>query len=190
MPGARLLVPVIPLYAYLFALGLRGRRWRRVGVVYCGLAVAIPCVLMVAELPKARAAAAVRDRVATPFATWLGERYERVALVDVGYLARQGGFEAIDLGGLTDREFAHLPGGHLDKQISGRSLAAREPEALVLHSAVRPRLDEEGRITRLAGYPVEMRLAADPWVRRHFRCVERIEYHAGYFYAVLERRSD
>ena len=87
-------------------------------------------------------------------------------MVDVGYLAYQSGVEVIDLGGVTDPQIAQLPGGHLDKAIPVELLQGRDPQALLLHSAHRPR-HPEGRLRSLSGYPVERRVARLPWVREH-----------------------
>jgi hypothetical protein len=59
----------------------------------------------------------------------------------------------------------------------------------VLHSAQRPRVDEAGRLRWFAGYPVERRVLAMPWVWWGYRVKTSMEYQPGYFYVVLVPRE-
>jgi hypothetical protein len=57
---------------------------------------------------------------------------ERVATVDVGWVGAAGGFEVIDLAGVTDPEVAYLAGGHTSKRLPTDFLERRRVQALVL----------------------------------------------------------
>lgn len=195
MPGFRLLAPILPTVALLAGIGSRAallasRRPLARALLGGALLVAlgVPLLDLVVQLPEVRAAGATRERAGRPFARWLGARARRVALVDVGFLPYVGGFDAIDLGGVTEPEVARLAGGHLDKLIDPAWLAERAPDALVLHASVAPRISPTGDLLTLAGYPVERRLAELPWVRATFRVERVVEYAPGYVYVVLLRR--
>ncbi|HJL48188.1 MAG TPA: hypothetical protein RMG45_20185, partial [Polyangiaceae bacterium LLY-WYZ-15_(1-7)] len=191
MPGARLLAPVLPLYGVLAAEGAAalwagGRARRALAAVGLLGALALPLIDLVAQLGPVRAAGAAR-RAARGLAERLGE-HESVALVDVGWLTWDQPVDVVDLGGLTDPTIARAPGGHLTKEIPIAYLAEREPEVILLHAAVPPRVDGEGRLETLAGYPVERGLAASGWVRANYRVEDVIRYAEGYHYVWLARR--
>lgn len=194
MPGYRLIAPALPLYAWPLGQGVAMLRPLRAGRLLAGLALVLACAVpaldLAVQLPRARAAGLRRERIARPFARELGRRYDRVALVDVGFVGWVGELEVVDLGGLTDPRVGRAPGGHLAKRIDPGYLAARDPDAIVLHSARRPVVDERGRLRRLAGFAVERRVAAMPWVRERFRVQRVVRYHEGYWYVVLAREPD
>lgn len=193
MPGMRLWVPVLPAYAALAGVGvarlLRTRR-RRLRAL-APLALVAACVVPVADLavrvPDLRDAGRARGMAGAEVARWLRAHARRVALVDVGYLAYASGVEVVDLGGLTDARIARLPGGHLAKRITQADLRARDPDVLVLHSSVAPRVSADGRLLVLAGFPVEQRVASMPWVRDEFRVAHTVAYAPGYQYVILRR---
>jgi arabinofuranosyltransferase len=190
MPGYRLLVPVLPLYAWLAAWGLvRTFASRpRAGALCLVLALLVPAADLVTRVPELHAAGA-SQRAVTTFARTLGVHARVVALVDVGYLAYASGVEVVDLGGLTDPVIARSPGGHLDKRIASAYLERRKPDALLLHAAEPPRVDRDGRLLALAGYPVERRIAALPFVRARFRVAHVQRYAPGYYYVLLTAGS-
>jgi len=136
-----------------------------------------------------RAAGEARERVGRPLARFLASRARTVALVDVGFLAWAGGFDVVDLGGITEDGVARRPGPHLGKRIDAAWLLARAPDALVLHAAVPPEVAPDGTLRTLAGYPVERRVAAMPWVRARFRVARVMPYAPGYVYVVLLPRG-
>ncbi len=189
MPGFRLAAPVLPTIALVAATTAsrfrpkRMRAWAGIGLV--AVACVVPALDLVVELPEVRAAGDARDTHGRELARWLAVRARTVALVDVGFLARASGVEVVDLGGLTDPVVALAPGGHLSKHIDAGYLASRDPDALVLHAAVAPRVDAEGRLVTLVGYPVERRVASMPWVRARFRVARVVRYAPDYFYVVL-----
>jgi hypothetical protein len=156
------------------------------------LAIAITCTLPALDLAtrigELRTSALHRSRLA-PLARELAGGAHVVALLDVGYLGLLSGAEVLDLGGLTDPAIARMPGGHLDKRLDPAYVRARDPDVLVLHSASPPRIDASGALLAFAGYPVERRLAAMPFVRERFRVQTVIEYAPGYHYVVLARSS-
>ncbi len=188
MPGFRLMAPVIPLYALLASEPVAARWPASKGKALALLAACalLPALDLAVELPRARAAGAAREAAGTELATSLAAS-RRVALVDVGWLAYRSGVEVVDLGGVTDPSIGRLAGGHLDKRIDPALLQQRAPATIVLHSAVPPRVDEEGRLRWLAGYPVEQRVASMGWVRAEMRVERVIAYAPGYYYVVLGR---
>ena len=186
MPGHRLLVPAIPLFAVLVAAGFPGTpRWRWPALVP---ALLVPLAAAAVALPAAADAGRLRRSSGPRVAAAIRGRGP-VALVDIGYLGWATGVEVVDLAGITDPTIARAPGGHLAKEIPVGYLDARAPSAILLHAAVAPTVDGEGRLETLAGYPVERSLARSGWVRTHFRVGAVVEYRPGYFYVRLDRRS-
>lgn len=191
MPGFRLLAPVLPLYAWLVA-GPIARRWSakraRLAALLATACLALPAVDLALQLGPIRRAAEARETTGVELATWLGSHAERVALVDVGFLALRSGVEVVDLGGITDPRIGRLPGGHLDKRVDPAQLRARDPDVIVLHSSAPPRVDAEGRLVALWGYPVEQRVARMAWVQTEMRVERVVPYTPSYYYVVLARR--
>ena len=193
MPGFRLLAPVVPAWAYLAGVGTghllrtRAPRARALAVLCAVAAVAVPALDAAVQLPDAREAGARREREGRELARYLREHADTVALVDAGYLAWASGVRVIDLSGLTDGAVARAPGAHLDKEIDPGWLAARAPDLIVLHASLPPPVDDDGNLTALAGFAVERRIAAMPWVRAHYRVARVVEYAPQYHYVVLAR---
>jgi hypothetical protein len=189
MPGYRLLVPVLPLYAWLLAIGVvrarsatRRRAWLA-GIAFA-LALLVPTLDLATRVPELRSAAESQARSAA-LADWLHRNAHSIALVDVGYLGYRSGLPVLDLGGLTDTRIAAMPGGHLDKHLDPAYFSERAPDALVLHASRPPRVGEHGELLSLEGYPVERRVAALPEVRARYRVVHRHTHAPGYHYVVL-----
>lgn len=189
MPGVRLFVPALPLLAWMVGVGVadvaRRTRSRAVLGAAAGVVLGAPALLLTIDAPQAIEAGVTREREGRALAHYLDEHATRVALVDVGFLAYVGHFSPIDLAGVTDPAIGRLPGGHCDKPVTGAMLVERGADAIVLHSAIEPRADPEGRLLSLAGHPVERRLAMDETVRRAFRVAEVRRYAEGYWYVVL-----
>lgn len=190
MPAARLLAPVVPLSVALAARGLallyvRRRRLAAAGVV--GL-LALRAATLIADLPSARARRSFTPELAALVAALPPAPGPLVAL-DIGWLGASVSGRIVDLGGLTEPRIARAPGGHLDKHVDGAWLEGTSPRALILHSAVSPSVDAEGRLRWFAGYPVERRVLAFPWVQRDFRVRGVFRYDASYFYVLLTRRT-
>lgn len=197
MPGFRLLAPVLPLYAYLLGVGfVRLRRSRRSSspLVHRGrwvlllLSLALPFADLSLRVAGASEVAVSRAGPGSDLADDLRSSVHRVAMVDVGFLAYASGVEVVDLGGVTDPAVAASTGGHLDKRIDERLLVTRDPDAIVLHSRRPPRIDAQGQLLGFDGYPVELRVAAMPWVREHFRVQRVYPYAPHYYYLLLLRR--
>ena len=184
MPGHRLFVPALPLYGVVALRGFEAMR-HRLRWLALGSAVAVPLVVGGLQVRLAHEAGAQRLSRGPAVAEALRGRGP-VALVDIGYLGWRTGVEVVDLGGITDPVIARAPGGHLDKQVPLGYLVAREPRSLLLHSAIHPQV-EGGRLSVLAGYPVEQRIATLGWVRAHFRVGAVIEYGPSYWYVRLDR---
>ena len=190
MPGYRLLVPVLPLYALLAGWGLARTFARRSlwWAIALGLACLVPAADLVTRIPEIEAAGA-SQRGAERLATRLRAQARVVALLDAGYLAYASEVEVVDLGGLTDRTIAHMPGGHLDKRITPEYFAQRAPDTIVLHAASAPRVAADGRLLTLTGYPVERRVASLPLVQARYRVTHVERYAPHYYYVVLTNRS-
>ncbi len=188
MPGFRLFAPVLPLYAWLAARGgwLVFRRRRRVAIALVTLAAVVPALDLIAELPRAHQAGALRESNGRTLASEL-HMGETVAIVDAGFVPYVAGVATIDLAGLTDRTIAHSPGGYLAKRIDPAYLERRAPDVIVLHSGATPRVVDE-QLVAIDGFPVEQRVASMPWVRAQFRVVRVVPYAPGYTYVVLRRR--
>lgn len=193
MPGFRLLAPVLPVYGLLVAFGVVGWLHTRTGRIVAIFAVLFACLIpfvnAVVQLPEVRLAGQTRMSTGKRFAQWLSRNTQRIALVDVGYLAYESKVEVIDLGGVTDPVVAKFPGGHTSKRFDIGYLQSRNPDAIVLHSIHRPVVSQDGRLLRLSGFPVERNVAASAWVRDRFRVIRIVEYSRNYFYAVLKNRS-
>lgn len=195
MPGFRLWVPLFPQYAALAAVGSE-RLWRRGGWARgssaAGLliACAVPLLDLSLRIPEWRSAGKSRETVGAAIARELRDHDRRVALVDIGFIGYASGVKTIDLAGLTDPAVAAFPGGHLAKHITSEWLEAQAPDALLLHSSLPPTAAGDGRLQRLTGYPVEMRVARFSWVAKQFRVAEIYAYGPGYHYVLLRRLSN
>jgi len=189
MPGFRLFVPWLPTAALVMSGPIAGAHRPAAIALFLG-ATLIPVGAGSLALEQARAAGRARETSGRALATWLNEHARRVALVDVGFLAYEGDFEVVDLGGITDPEIGRLPGGHAAKRIDPGLLRARDPDTIVLHSTSPPRVDESGRLVRFAGHPVELEVAAMGWVRAEMRVAHIQSYAPGVWYVVLHRAPD
>jgi hypothetical protein len=193
MPGVRLFVPALPLLAWMVGVGAADLVRRRASPTALPVAIAglltVPALLFAYETYRARQAGEAREHGGRALIAAL-ERIDahRVALIDIGFVAYASDLTPIDLGGITDPSIGRLPGGHLDKPITGAMLIDRDPDALVLHSSSAPRIDEDGHLTALGGFPLERRLAMDENIRSAFRAGEVIPYAEGYYYVILTRR--
>lgn len=198
MPGLRLLAPVLPGYAYLCGVGF-ARAWRtrargggsRGAVVACAALVvglALPGIDLALRIPEAARSAAAREGPGAALADTLRGLPGPVALVDVGFLAYRSGAEVVDLGGVTDPRIGRLPGGHLGKRVPPALLRARGTAAVVLH-ADRPPEVRGGVLRSLAGFAVERRLAASPWLRAGFEVAAQFHYAPGVHYVLLRRAN-
>jgi hypothetical protein len=186
MPGYRLLVPILPLYAALAGVGFArlSLRSRRGALALLLLASSVPVLDFATRVPDLRRGAELGAKT-SELGRWLGSHARAVALVDVGRIGYESGLPVLDLGGLTDPAVARLPGGHLDKKVTERELRARGVDAIVLHGTRPPRIDGEGRLAGLSGFPVENRVAALRYVRERFRAARVHEHGPGYHYVVL-----
>jgi hypothetical protein len=189
MPAARLLVPLVPLLAVCVGSALAALPARR--ALAAALTLALPLATGMAALPGLRAQPHAREVGSREVLRAL-DGATRVALVDVGHLAYAGGFEVVDLGGITDLEIARLPGGHLSKRIPEALLRQRGVDAIVLHSSLPARVGpapagQGGALLGLAGYPVEVQVARMPFVQEEFRVRAQVAYAPDYHYVVLRR---
>lgn len=151
MPGFRLLVPFVPVYAALATLGLAALSDRlfaaaappRRVAAAASAGVALLAALLVWEAPVRReyyVHSSVRNQGYLAghrlLAEWLlqnGAPGQTVALMDIGLI----GYTCIDMSvlditGLTDRTIARSPGGFLDKRFDPNYVLDRRPEFVVL----------------------------------------------------------
>jgi hypothetical protein len=194
MPGSRLLAPVVPAFAWLVGVGVSDlARLPRIGgrgaVLVAALACALPALDVLIEIPLVRAAGETRETTGRELAGYLRAHAHRVALVDVGFLPYVGGFDVVDLAGVTDPSIGLLPGPHVAKEVPFTWLSSRGVDAIVLHSVTEPGV-EDGALRTLAGFSVERRLAADEGLRRSFAVTRVVRYSDAYFYVVLLPRAD
>jgi hypothetical protein len=191
MPGYRLLVPVLPLYALLAGVGVARARTRAAWALL-GLACVVPALDLRMRIPELRDNEYTRARM-IEVAHWLNGRAHRVALVDIGLIGYASDLQIIDLAGLTDPRIAHLPGSHLSKRIAPRDLQARDPDAIVVHCADTPRISDERRLVACAAFEVERRVLAMPFVQAGYRVGHVAEvtpphdYRSSYSYVILMR---
>ncbi len=194
MPGSRLLTPIVPTVAWLVGVGVSDlARLPRIGargaIAIAVLVCALPAVDLLIEIPLVREAGVTRETIGRELAGYLREHASRVALVDVGFLPYAGGFDVVDLAGVTDPSIGLLPGPHVGKDVPFAWLSSRGVDAIVLHSVTEPRV-EDGSLQTLAGFSVERGLARDEGLRRSFEVARVVRYSDAYFYVVLlPRRS-
>lgn len=188
MPGFRLLVPVIPLYAWVAAVGASRVRRRWLGCVLVCASCALPLTSMALQLPRARASGDDRERRGAALAGWLEAHACHVALVDVGYLVYTANLRALDLAGITDATIAALPGGHVSKRIPVSLIMKRAPDTLILRGR-QLRSIEDGRLPADIEWHsrTEHDLAHSADIARHYHPVHAVRYAAGYIYYVLQR---
>jgi hypothetical protein len=181
MPYARLLVPVVPCAVPLVAFSIPSR--------LASLAIVASLAVQAAFGWRHRAAAvqvagARREVIAALRPALAGA--ERVAGLDVGFLAAAHAGPIVDLAGLTDPAVARLRGGHTSKAIPEGFLDARAVDALVLWAPA-------GSVVTLGpgalfGRVVETRLARSPSVRASFTESVRIPWGASAAELVIYRR--
>ncbi len=134
MPYARLLVPVIPSLVYAAVLASRAAH-PVATAVRAALALALGVALLALEGTPGREVGADRADLVARAAPWIADaRAGRVAALDVGWVSAATEADIVDLGGLTDREIAALPGGQTSKRVDARFLLAREPDALLVYA--------------------------------------------------------
>jgi hypothetical protein len=130
MPFWRLAVPVFPgvLLVGAALLGAtRSRLWAARFVPALGCAG----LLHAAQGQATRQVRTERARLIAELPPLL-DGVRRVASLDVGWVGAAGGYEVVDLAGVTDPEVAYLAGGHTSKRLPADFLERRQVEALVL----------------------------------------------------------
>ncbi len=198
MPANRLFVPIFLPWIGLVAETLtapsregKEAHSHKRAFALCGLAMILPALEIAAQwefvgADPPEAMGALAHELA---------RHESIALFDAGQLAFHAEGVVTDLGGLVDPEIAMLPGGHGEKEVPIALLHERAPDRIVLHSVlpVETIASDEGRQLRrgsLAGFPVEQRIAASPWLREHYEVERVVTLHANYHYVVFKRSVD
>jgi len=180
MPGYRLLVPYLPLWGALSALGVflaaksLGFRPLTVGTT---LLLAIIAGLFAWQLPALtsyrrdlviRARGFHEGHIA--LADWLRGRSrpgETAALMDIGIVGyRCIDLNILDLTGLTDRTIARAPGGFLKKIYPLSYVLDRRPETVVVVYTGPEDLPTDRPVTLVPWTEIERRLASDPTFNR------------------------
>lgn len=188
MPGYRLFVPALPLYALLAGIGVARThgRTQRIACVLLVLACVLPASDLVTRIPELLRGDETRART-IELARWLDARVHSVALIDIGLIGYASHLEIIDLAGLTDARIARRPGGHLSKRIDPRELQSRNPEAIVIHCAGTPEVGPDRRLRRCASFLTEVYVQVSPFVQDGYRVARVAQITPDYHYAVLLR---
>jgi hypothetical protein len=183
MPLSRLVVPILPAVV-LLAAELATLTSLRSTIVRTVAALAGQLFVFVRVGPSA--AHVLDDRLAL-----IEELHpalassERVAAVDVGWLAAATGARILDLAGVTDPSIARLPGGHTTKKITSDLLDDRGVDTLVL-------LLDKGETLRVPwqnsrfSRGTEARIAALPGIGNAFAPVT-VSHRSTLRYVVLKR---
>lgn len=188
MPGFRLLVPWIPVYAWLYGRGVVAMlisRSPRAALVLSALPLLLGAIDVAVQLPRARASGVSTELHAESIHAWLRSTGGPVALADIGRLVPPD-LDVVDLGGVTDARVAHMPGGHMSKAIDMGYLEARAPRVFLLGTH---RVDDLPFEPTLFVHPVERTLARSAWFRAHYRFVRQLPLNDDYEYAAYVRRS-
>lgn len=145
MPYARLLVPIAPSLALVFADAAAKSRsfftWTRPAI-----AAVIGLLGAWFAAPAGRHVVRDRERLVRDARPMLLDA-KVVAALDVGWVSAAAPRSArlIDLAGLTDREIALRPGGHTSKRIDAAMLVDRRADTVIVYSDTRV---VEARIVR------------------------------------------
>jgi hypothetical protein len=132
-----------------------------------------------------RGVLAQRERIAAELPALLGDA-QRIATIDVGWVAAATSRHIVDLSGVSDEDVALLPGGHTSKRLPRDFLRRRQVDALVLLAEEDSRIDDHHRGPNLFWREAERRVleldGADT-----FSTAGRIELIHGRYYVVLRR---
>ena len=164
MPGYRLLVPVLPLYALLRRLGARAAFARAARLasrcVLLAVRAAAPSISSRASRSCGERGARAR-RSRRSLARWLARTRAAWRSWTSASSATRATCEVIDLGGLTDPRSRACPAAISTSASTSAYLRARDPDAIVLHTAHRAaRRRRTASCCAFDGYPVEQRVAA------------------------------
>lgn len=123
---------------------------------------------------------------------WLNnEGVESVALIDIGKFAYNYNFEVLDLGGLTDKTIAKMPGKHMQKTIPVAYILARKPGSIIIRLSNHPEGNQLKNTDVMS--PAESDLALDPLLHEYYQIAFILApaYQRSPFYAslVLIRRE-
>jgi hypothetical protein len=145
MPYARLLVPIAPSLALVFA-DVASRERNALTWVRPALIAVVGVLGAIYAAPAGRHVQRDRERLVRD-ARPLLEGAKVIAALDIGWVSAAAPRDAriVDLAGLTDRDIALLPGGHTSKRIDAAMLVERKVDTVIVYSDTRV---VEARIVR------------------------------------------
>jgi hypothetical protein len=167
MPYARLVVPILPSLVYAAALAA-AHASPAATAARCIAAFVLGGTLLVRNAGEGRRVGMDRAALISVASPWL-RPLNRVAALDIGWVAAATEADIVDLAGVTDPEIAFLAGGHTSKRVGAMYLLGRDPDAILLYlpsGLPEGQISEwqEARYTRA----VEARLARDEVIAHHF----------------------
>jgi hypothetical protein len=181
MPFWRLAMPVFP---GVLAVGVALAECSSARATAARLLLVLGCAALLhgAKGKETRAVRAERAQLIERASPLLAGA-ERVASVDIGWVAVAAEHQVVDLAGVTDPEVAYLSGGHTSKRLPLDFLTRRDVDALVLLLAPdSPTAPGPGRFARQVDARVlELRGAGK------FQAVGRVPLNSRQDYLVLRR---
>ncbi len=187
MPLSRLLVPILPSLAIVFAhTAVVATAWST--LLRWTLCAAGQVFVFWRVGPQAAGVMRQRSALIEQLRDHLRPA-DRVAALDVGWVGASFDGTVIDLAGVTDPWVAALPGGHTTKAIPSRLLADRGATVLVLQldeGMTAERSWRDGEFAR----GVERRVASQPWTRAHFELAGELRGSERLRYALLVRTTE
>ena len=166
MPYARLLVPVLPsLLVVLVEVARVSPLWSF--WTRTALAGALALDVFVMAGPAGRHVMKDRLELIGRARTLLAPS-KKIAATDVGWVSAATEADIVDLAGLTDPDFAALPGGHTSKRADVSMLLDRGVDTIILY--VKPLTSYDAADWPRASYAhrVGARLASDPLLESHY----------------------
>jgi len=166
MPYARLFVPILPTLLVVMVEAARPSRpslfWAR-----SALAATVALYVFVVAGPAGRRVMRDREDLVKRAAPLFGAS-KKIATVDIGWVSEVSEADIVDLAGLTDPDFAVLPGGHTSKHVDASMLLDRGVDTIVLWVKPLSTYDAADFPHASYGHQVGARLARDPLLYAHY----------------------
>ena len=187
MPYARLVAPIAPSLALAFVASSSHARPISSGTrVAVSIALGVYALLFAA--PGGRHVERDRDSLIASSRPYLQDAHV-VATADIGWPTAATEATIVDLAGLTDPNFAVLPGGHTSKRIEPSMILDRNPDVILLYATagVSTSSLDDWR-TAEYGKLVDVRIANSPLISAHFDAIGFLPLgDRGAGYVVLSR---